>query len=198
MRGLCGVPPGKYQLGVDGSNLEQLIAAWGAWEFDNGAYYKIVSFGDSHEENAKAYSKAIGREVSRGDGKPISYGILYGAQKDKIADMLDISPDLGQNIIDAFWDSNFGLKGRKEALEKFWKATGKKFIYAFDGHAVWTRSKHSLLNAYQQNGGASLCDLVGLLVHRNLMTLKIDGKTWYDLGVRRIIYYHKQHCGFMQ
>lgn len=198
MRGLCGVPPGKYQLGVDGSNLEQLIAAWGAWEFDNGAYYKIVSFGDSHEENAKAYSKAIGREVSRGDGKPISYGILYGAQKDKIADMLDISPDLGQNIIDAFWDSNFGLKGRKEALEKFWEATGKKFIYAFDGHAVWTRSKHSLLNAYQQNGGASLCDLVGLLVHRKLMTLKIDGKTWYDLGVRRIIYYHKQHCGFMQ
>lgn len=193
MRGLCGVPPGKYQLGVDGSNLEQLIAAWGAWEFDNGAYYKIVSFGDSHEENAKAYSKAIGREVSRGDGKPISYGILYGAQKDKIADMLDISPDLGQNIIDAFWDSNFGLKGRKEALEKFWEATGKKFIYAFDGHAVWTRSKHSLLNAYQQNGGASLCDLVGLLVHRNLMTLKIDGKTWYDLGVRRIIYYHDEY-----
>ena len=198
MRGLCGVPPGKYQLGVDGSNLEQLIAAWGAWEFDNGAYYKIVSFGDSHTENAKAYSKAIGREVSRGDGKPISYGILYGAQKDKIADMLDIPPDLGQNIIDAFWDSNFGLKGRKEALEKFWEATGKKFIYAFDGHAVWTRSKHSLLNAYQQNGGASLCDLVGLLVHRNLVTLKIDNKTWYDLGVRRIIYYHKQHCGFMQ
>lgn len=193
MRGLCGVPPGKYQLGVDGSNLEQLIAAWGAWEFDNGAYYKIVSFGDSHEENAKAYSKAIGREVSRGDGKPISYGILYGAQKDKIADMLDISPDLGQNIIDAFWDSNFGLKGRKEALEKFWEATGKKFIYAFDGHAVWTRSKHSLLNAYQQNGGASLCDLVGLLVHRNLMTLKIDGKTWYDLGVRRIIFYHDEY-----
>lgn len=192
MRGLCGVPPGKYQLGVDGSNLEQLIAAWGAWEFDNGAYYKIVSFGDSHEENAKAYSKAIGREVSRGDGKPISYGILYGAQKDKIADMLDISPDLGQNIIDAFWDSNFGLKGRKEALEKFWEATGKKFIYAFDGHAVWTRSKHSLLNAYQQNGGASLCDLVGLLVHRNLVTLKIDNKTWYDLGVRRIIYYHDE------
>lgn len=193
MRGLCGVPPGKYQLGVDGSNLEQLIAAWGAWEFDNGAYYKIVSFGDSHSENAKAYSKTIGREVSRGDGKPISYGILYGAQKDKIADMLDITPDLGQSIIDAFWDSNFGLKGRKEALEKFWEATGKRFIYAFDGHAIWTRSRHSLLNAYQQNGGASLCDLVGLLVHRNLMTLKIDGKTWYDLGVRRIIYYHDEY-----
>lgn len=193
MRSLWKPAPGKYQLGVDGSNLEQLIGAWGAYEFDNGAYYKIISEGDAHALNAKAYSKVVGREVSRGDGKPITYGVMYGAQKDKVADMLDVVPEVGQQVIDAFWDTNFGLKGRKEALEKFWEATGKKFIYAFDGHAIWTRSKHSLLNAYQQNGGASLCDLVGLLVHRKLMTLKIDGKTWYDLGVRRIIYYHDEY-----
>lgn len=192
MRSLWKPAPGKYQLGVDGSNLEQLIGAWGAYDFDNGAYYKIISEGDAHALNAKAYSKVVGREVSRGDGKPITYGVMYGAQKDKVADMLDVVPEVGQQVIDAFWDTNFGLKGRKEALEKFWEATGKKFIYAFDGHAIWTRSKHSLLNAYQQNGGASLCDLVGLLVHRNLVTLKIDGKTWYDLGVRRIIYYHDE------
>lgn len=193
MRSLWKPAPGKYQLGVDGSNLEQLIGAWGAYDFDSGAYYKIISEGDAHALNAKAYSKVVGREVSRGDGKPITYGVMYGAQKDKVADMLDVVPEVGQQVIDAFWDTNFGLKGRKEALEKFWEATGKKFIYAFDGHAIWTRSKHSLLNAYQQNGGASLCDLVGLLVHRNLMTLKIDNKTWYDLGVRRIIYYHDEY-----
>lgn len=193
MRSLWKPAPGKYQLGVDGSNLEQLIGAWGAYDFDNGAYYRIISEGDAHALNAKAYSKVVGREVSRGDGKPITYGVMYGAQKDKVADMLDVVPEVGQQVIDAFWDTNFGLKGRKEALEKFWEATGKKFIYAFDGHAIWTRSKHSLLNAYQQNGGASLCDLVGLLVHRNLMTLKIDNKTWYDLGVRRIIYYHDEY-----
>lgn len=192
MRSLWKPAPGKYQLGVDGSNLEQLIGAWGAYDFDSGAYYKIISEGDAHALNAKAYSKVVGREVSRGDGKPITYGVMYGAQKDKVADMLDVVPEVGQQVIDAFWDTNFGLKGRKEALEKFWEATGKKFIYAFDGHAIWTRSKHSLLNAYQQNGGASLCDLVGLLVHRNLVTLKIDNKTWYDLGVRRIIYYHDE------
>ncbi len=193
MRSLWKPAPGKYQLGVDGSNLEQLIGAWGAYDFDNGAYYRIISEGDAHALNAKAYSKVVGREVSRGDGKPITYGVMYGAQKDKVADMLDVVPEVGQQVIDAFWDTNFGLKGRKEALEKFWEATGKKFIYAFDGHAIWTRSKHSLLNAYQQNGGASLCDLVGLLVHRNLMTLRIDDKTWYDLGVRRIIYYHDEY-----
>lgn len=188
MRSLWGVPPGYFQIGIDGSNLEQLIGAWGAFEFDNGLYYDVVSNGDAHQNNAEAYTKVAGREVSRNDGKPITYGVMYGAQKDKVADMLDISPELGQRVIDALWDANPGLKGRKEDLEKFWEATGKKFIYSFDGHAIWTRSKHSLLNAYQQNGGASLCDLVGILMHHQMVK-----RGWYDEGVRRIIYYHDEY-----
>lgn len=188
MRSLWGVPPGYFEIGIDGSNLEQLIGAWGAFEFDNGLYYDVVSNGDAHQNNAEAYIKVAGREVSRNDGKPITYGVMYGAQKDKVADMLDISPELGQRVIDALWDANPGLKGRKEDLEKFWEATGKKFIYSFDGHAIWTRSKHSLLNAYQQNGGASLCDLVGILMHHQMVK-----RGWYDEGVRRIIYYHDEY-----
>lgn len=188
MRSLWGVPPGYFEIGIDGSNLEQLIGAWGAFEFDNGLYYDVVSNGDAHQNNAEAYTKVAGREVSRNDGKPITYGVMYGAQKDKVADMLDISPELGQRVIDALWDANPGLKGRKEDLEKFWEATGKKFIYSFDGHAIWTRSKHSLLNAYQQNGGASLCDLVGILMHHQMVK-----RGWYDEGVRRIIYYHDEY-----
>ncbi|ELW2144725.1 hypothetical protein SH562_002644 [Escherichia coli] len=188
MRSLWGVPPGYFEIGIDGSNLEQLIGAWGAFEFDNGLYYDVVSNGDAHQNNAEAYTKVAGREVSRNDGKPITYGVMYGAQKDKVADMLDISPELGQRVIDALWDANPGLKGRKEDLEKFWEATGKKFIYSFDGHAIWTRSKHSLLNAYQQNGGASLCDLVGILMHHQMVR-----RGWYDEGVRRIIYYHDEY-----
>lgn len=188
MRSLWGVPPGYFEIGIDGSNLEQLIGAWGAFEFDNGLYYDVVSNGDAHQNNAEAYTKVAGREVSRNDGKPITYGVMYGAQKDKVADMLDISPELGQKVIDALWDANPGLKGRKEDLEKFWEATGKKFIYSFDGHAIWTRSKHSLLNAYQQNGGASLCDLVGILMHHQMVK-----RGWYDEGVRRIIYYHDEY-----
>ena len=188
MRSLWGVPPGYFEIGIDGSNLEQLIGAWGAFEFDNGLYYDVVSNGDAHQNNAEAYTKVAGREVSRNDGKPVTYGVMYGAQKDKVADMLDISPELGQRVIDALWDANPGLKGRKEDLEKFWEATGKKFIYSFDGHAIWTRSKHSLLNAYQQNGGASLCDLVGILMHHQMVK-----RGWYDEGVRRIIYYHDEY-----
>ena len=76
--------------------------------------------GDPHTENAKAYSVAAGREVTRQEGKGITYGVLYGAQAAKVASMLGISKDQAQKVIDAFWDTNFGLKGCKEYLEKFW------------------------------------------------------------------------------
>ena len=188
MRGLWRAPEGKYQVGIDGSNLEGMIAAWGAYEFDGGAYLKIMESGDAHTRNAEAYTKAAGKEVSRDDGKGITYGIMYGAQAPKIASMLGISVEKAQDVINAFWDSNFGLKGRKEELEKFWEANGRRFIYGLDGRKIWTRSKHSLLNAYQQNGGAALFDLVGILLHWQLVK-----KGWYDQGVRRTIYYHDEY-----
>ena len=186
MRELFKASDGKYQVGIDGSNLEGMIAAWGAYDFDNGAYLRIMMSGDAHTRNAEAYTKAAGKVVKRGEGKGVTYGIMYGAQAAKIASMLGISLEKAQAVIDAFWDSNIGLKGRREALEKFWELTGKRFIYGLDGRKIYTRSKHSLLNAYQQNGGAALFDLVGILLHWQLIK-----KGWYDQGVRRIIYYHK-------
>lgn len=188
MRDLYTVPEGKYQVGIDGSNLEGMIAAWGSYEFDGGAYLRIMESGDAHSRNAEAYTKAAGKTVTRGEGKGVTYGIMYGAQAAKIASMLGISLEKAQAVIDAFWDSNLGLKGRKEALEKFWEANGKRFIYGLDGRKIYTRSKHSLLNAFQQNGGAAMFDLVGILLHWQLVK-----KGWYDQGVRRTIYYHDEY-----
>ncbi|UYL84800.1 hypothetical protein pEaSNUABM55_00002 [Erwinia phage pEa_SNUABM_55] len=189
MRGLWGVDTEKYyQVGIDGSNLEGMVAAWGAYQFDNGEYLRIMESGDAHARNAEAYTKAAGKEVTRNGGKGVTYGIMYGAQAAKIASMLDISMEAAQRVIDAFWDSNYGLKGRKEWLESFYEATGKRFIPGIDGRKIWCRSKHSLLNAYQQNGGASLFDLVGILLHWELVK-----RGWYDDDVRRIIYYHDEY-----
>lgn len=188
MRGLWGVTDEYYQVGIDGSNLEGMIAAWGAYQFDGGEYLRIMESGDAHARNAEAYTKASGTLVTRNGGKGVTYGIMYGAQAAKIAAMLHISLDKAQAVIDAFWDSNFGLKGRKEWLENFWEATGKRYIPGLDGRKIWTRSKHSLLNAFQQNGGASLFDLVGILLHWELIK-----RGWYDDDVRRLIYYHDEY-----
>ncbi len=185
MRELFTVPEGYWQLGIDGSNLEGMVAAEAAWDFDEGAYYKSLS-GDPHTTNALAYSKASGQDVSRGGGKGITYGIMYGAQAPKIASMLGVSKEVGQKVIDAFWDTNFGLKGRKEYLEKFWESTGKKYILGFDGRKIWIRSKHSLLNAFLQSGGAIGMDVAGILWHERALKEGL-----LDKGVARTIYYHK-------
>jgi hypothetical protein len=188
VRSLWTVPDDCYLIGVDGSNLEGMIAAAGAYAFDGGDYLRIMESEDAHERNARAYTAAAGGEVTRDAGKGVTYGIMYGAQKAKIAVMLGITEDKAQNVIDAFWDSNLGLKGRREWLEQFWEATGKKFIPSFDGRKIWTRSKHSLLNAFQQSSGACLFDLVGIMFHHRTLQ-----NGMYEAGVRRIIYYHDEY-----
>lgn len=185
MRELFTVPDGFWQLGIDGSNLEGFCAANAAYPFDNGAYYLGLS-GDPHTENAKAYSIAAGRDVSRTEGKSITYGVLYGAQAAKVSVMLGISKDQAQRVIDAFWDTNYGLKGCKEWLEKFWESTGKKYILGIDKRKIWTRSKHSLLNAYLQSCGSVGMDLAGILWHERALEEGL-----LDKGVARTIYYHK-------
>jgi len=187
MRSLFGVPEGYWQLGIDGSNLEGMVAAEAAYPFDNGEYYRSLS-GDPHTTNAKAYSIASSTDVSRQGGKSITYGIMYGAQAAKIATMLVVSRDTGQKVIDAFWDTNFGLKGCREYLEKFWESTGKKYIKGFDGRKIWTRSKHSLLNCYLQSGGAIGMDLAGIIWHRRCVE-----KGLLEKGVARINYQHDEY-----
>ena len=74
MRGLWGVTDEYYQVGIDGSNLEGMIAAWGAYQFDGGEYLRIMESGDAHARNAEAYTKASGTLVTRNGGKGVTYG----------------------------------------------------------------------------------------------------------------------------
>lgn len=188
MRDLFTVPRGYWQLGIDGSNLEGMCAAWAAYDFDGGAYLEIMESGDAHTRNAEAYSSASGRVVSRQGGKGITYGIMYGAQAAKIATMLGVSREVGQDVIDAFWDSNIGLKKRKEFLEKQWESTKKKYIVGVDGRKVHTRSKHSLLNCYLQSAGAIGMDLAGNIWHEKCLKEGL-----LDKGVARTIFYHDEY-----
>lgn len=154
-RDLFYAPVGKMFQTLDAANMEALIGAWLAFEYDDGELWRLATGGgDTHARNAEAYSVAAGREVKRGEGKGITYGVMYGAQKAKVAKMLGISLEKAQAVIDAYWDTNEGLKAVKEYLEKFWERTNKKYIQGIDGRRIYTRSKHSLLNAMIQSTGA--------------------------------------------
>lgn len=83
----------------------------------------------------------------------ITGNCLYGAQPPKLAKMLSISLNKAKQLYNDFWDAMPALKALKEKLEKYWEGSGRQFILGLDGRRIFTRSKHSLLNALFQSGG---------------------------------------------
>ncbi len=188
MRSLFIAPEDYYIIGYDGSNLEQFVGGSYAWIFDQGTYLQELK-GDAHQRNADAYTIAAGRDVSRGEGKGVTYAVMYGAQAPKIAAMLGIDRDTGQKVIDAFWDANLGLKKFKNALEKYWENTGNKYIRGIDGRKIYTRSKHSLVNAAFQSCGATLMSVSGCYMYN----LLVDAGVELGDKVIRLAYVHDEY-----
>lgn len=147
---------------------------------------KVVVSGNT--TNAEAYTLAAGRTVTRSEGKNITYAVLYGAQAKKVARMLGVSLKAAQAVIDAFWDTNFGLKALKEDLEAYWEATGKRYIRGIDGRKIYTRSKHSLVNALFQSCGSIIMFYSGCLMYDMLMERGL-----IDKGVTRLAFVHDEY-----
>ncbi len=97
---------------------------------------------------------AVALNMSRGDVKSVNYGILYGAQVMKIMKMVNCSKERATEIYNGFWESSPALKELKDAIEREWESTGKRYIIGLDGRKIFIRSKHSLLNFLFQSAGA--------------------------------------------
>lgn len=85
--------------------------------------------------------------ISRNDAKSVNYGLLYGAQANKVAKMLNIPTDEAEELVEKFWDSVAPLKALKHDIEKEWESTGKQFIKGLDGRKLFSRAKHSLIES---------------------------------------------------
>lgn len=157
-RSLFRAPRGYVCIGADLSGLEQRLAGHFAAEYDDGEYLTAVLSGDVHAVNAAAYSRALGREVSRNAGKGPTYAILYGCGRQKLASMLDTDSAGAGRMIEAFWSANPGLAKLKNALSEEWRDNNGWYISTLDGRRVPTRSEHSLLNCLIQSSGAVLFD----------------------------------------
>ena len=184
MRGLFIAPKNYCCVGTDCCGIEGRAMGEAAWNFDGGAYAKEVLDGDVHTKNAKAFSNVVGREISRGEGKSPFYAGIYGCQAEKMADLLGVDKEKGGRIIDALWSVAPGLKACKDALEKYWESTGKKYIMAVNGMKIFTRSRHSLLNAYLQSTDAILMDWSCCWIDSQIKKRCLDAKRW--------IYYHDE------
>lgn len=173
------ISPDEYvNVGGDGVSIEALCASHYTIPFDNGKYSESVLSGSFHNNNAVYYSKAAGFEITRSEGKNITYALTYGATYKKIAKMMSVSDVIAKKMVEAFWEANPGLLAVKEALEKYWKSTGNKYIYGLDGRKVYTRSQHSLTNTLFQHTGALILDYAQCYVHDKIKEKNLDIQRW--------------------
>lgn len=114
----------------------------------------------------------------QGNHITITGNCLYGATAKKIAKMLGVDQNTAQKVIDAFWDANPGLKAFRDRLTAYWEATGKKYVMGIDGSKIFSRSKHSLLNALFQSTGAAIMDLAGAIAREKTLTLSHENRRW--------------------
>jgi len=140
---------GTVWVGWDASSLEACVEAHYTYPYDDGKYAKELMEGDVHTKNQKALGLP-----DRTTAKTFKYAITYGAQPPTLAKTLGGTTAEAQEVFDAFWKANPALSKLKRDLEKEWEINGKKYINGLDGRKIWTRSKHSLLNALFQSAGA--------------------------------------------
>lgn len=145
---------GMIMAGTDASGLEARVAAHYTYPYDGGDYARDILDGDVHTKNAAAYTDAAQREVSRGDGKNITYAVLYGARTRKIATMMGCSMEIADRLIQAFWEANPGLSELNDDIQH--QARTRGYLIGIDGRKVHIRSPHAALNSCFQSCGAVL------------------------------------------
>lgn len=145
MRSMFIAGNGKKLVGADAKGLENAILAHYIKPIDS-AYSAELMRGDIHSRTAEAL------QVDRDTAKRIRYAILYGASHHRVVQILGCSEAQARKVVDNFWKANAPVYKLKQKLERYFHAHGH--IKGLDGRPVPVRSKHSLLNALLQSGGA--------------------------------------------
>jgi hypothetical protein len=194
MRSLFCAKDGNVLVGYDASGLEARVEAHFTYKYDNGAYAKEILEGDVHTTNAKVFfgedipldedGKAV--KEYRNPAKSGKYALTYGAQPARLAETLGIPVAKAEEVYENFWEANMSLRALKDNLERFWEGTGKKYILTIDKSKVYTRAKHSLVNALFQSTGAKIMDLAGCILAKWIEERGIPAK--------RVIYYHDEYA----
>lgn len=155
LRSLFTCNDDEYELGFDFSSLENRVQGHHVLKYFGGEELARLLIADKPNDLHTINAKKLG--ISRDDAKSFTYAILYGGQPRKLSKMLGISLAEAKDLYERFWDAVPALKELKANLEKFWASTGKLYITAIDGRKIFTRQKHSLLNAlFQSNGVISV------------------------------------------
>ena len=164
MRSLFYAKPGWDFVGYDGSALEVRMEGHYTFQYDSGVYATEILEGDIHKKNAIALgiSRAIHPEDVTKDerkrAKPGKYAITYGCSPSKFASTLGFPEEMGQELYDSYWRSNWALASFRDDCEVEWTVNGG-WVESIDGGRIGIRSKHSIVNAKFQSAGSIVMKL---------------------------------------
>lgn len=138
---------GDVMVGTDASALEACIQGHYTFPYDNGTFAKLLLEGDIHTHNMPVFGVD-----DRQAAKTPYYGVLYGAQPDKLASILGIKAAKAKRIFDNFWRTNKGLGLLRQDVIQTFRKLG--YIRGLDGRKLFPRSEHSALNMLFQSAGS--------------------------------------------
>lgn len=152
-RSLFTAPSGKVLVGTDAASQELRCLAHEMATYDRGSYALIVTTGDAHTTNMRAFG-VDDRDVS----KRLLYAMIYGAGHFKLGSIISGDPfseeneRLGQKVKNNFMKNLPAYKQVMDSLKREYEQNG--YIIALDGRKVPCRSAHSALNFKLQSSGA--------------------------------------------
>lgn len=179
IRGMYCVPEDYQMLGLDLKGIEIRMMVHFAYPYPGGKeFYELVMDGDFHANNGRLWS------VSREDSKPGLYGLCYGAQAKKLANILGKPEGDGKRLFDSFWGTYPALRHLVDDLERSYKMN--KCIIGLDRRRVDVREPRKLLNTLIQSASAIIFKAWMI---KNYTV--IHNSHWQD-WVKQIIAYHDE------
>lgn len=166
MRDLFYAPDGWYNVGWDAQAIEARLEGSEAFPYDHGEYAEELLTTDVHQTNADKFG------ITRNKAKSVKYGLAYGAQKKKVASMLNITEDQAEIILEQWWDKHWATKMAIDHHKKIWEKNGKKCIVGIDGRPLWARAEHSIFNLRLQNAGAMVMKLSACLMYNKTVGIR--------------------------
>lgn len=169
-RGLFHAPDGKLLVGVDASGGEIRCQAHYLHPLDGGKYVEVVTRGDIHTFNQKAFGIPDG-PLARDTAKRGLYALLYGAGDRKLAATIGTTPALAKLAKQRFYrETKVGALSRDVAAQV--RRTGTLGLP--DGRHAWVRSPHSALNTLLQGTLAIVMKVAVVRMHRRFRELGLE------------------------
>lgn len=158
-RNLFHVPAGWKLMGADQKGIELRALGNFMWEFDNGAYARLVIEADPHELHQRAMELD-----SRDTSKTFVFAMVYGASDYKLG--ITIDPMLTLHPARA---KALGLEMRRrlmtripalaQVIKSIQREAKRGFLIGMDGRRLFVRSPHAALNTKLQACAASLAKM---------------------------------------